>query len=165
MGSEKYRQEEAQWKDNQTDRHTDMKAFIFLSSHLIQPLSHNLDTVNVWVPAKPKDRDPEQVKLICHWLWLSGTIVKSLSDYVLAMQSCWGKKGGFMVKGAYLSNWSAGIKCCRWQRLTTVMLFQHWASKHLLSPSPYSFSTFIFNKPWELPTALESKWNASSRQL
>lgn len=62
-----------------------MEAFIFLSSCLVQSLSHNPDTVTVWTPVKRKDRDPEQVKLMVHQLWLPNTIVKSLCEYVPAV--------------------------------------------------------------------------------
>lgn len=37
-----------------------------------------LDTVTDWTPSKPKDEDSEQVKLMCHHIWLIGTVVKSL---------------------------------------------------------------------------------------
>lgn len=145
-------------------RQRDRPAFTFLSSHVIQSLSHYLDTVTVWTPAKLKDRDLEQFKLMCHHIWLSGPIVKSLCEYVQAMQCCQGGKGGFMVKGAYLSDWSSGIKCCRWQRLSVDMLLQQWASK----PPTLSFSShltinaFLFSQPWESHTASESKWNEPS---
>lgn len=58
-------------------------------------------------------------------------------------------------------------KMLRWQRLRVDMLLQHWASK----PPSLSFSlqftvtAFLFSQPWELRTALESKWNEPSRYL
>ena len=51
-----------------------------------------------------EDRDLEQVKLMCHQVWPPGFIVKSLRENVQALQICEGRKGGFMVKGAYISD-------------------------------------------------------------
>ena len=57
------------------------------------------------------------------------------------------EREGFMVKGAYLSNWSSGIKCSRWQRCRVDMLLLRWAPTHrpptpfvLLTPSTPSYS-------------------------
>lgn len=46
--------------------------------------------------------------------------------------------GGFMIKGAYLSNWSSSIKCCDGRDLEWTCCCSTEPPNHHLSPSPYS---------------------------
>lgn len=78
--------------------------------------------------------------------------MKSICNGLQASKSS-GRRGGRLVKGAYLSAWPSSIKCCD-GRLTP--LHYCWSTTALLLFT--AFGLTLLQSPWELHTVLESKW-------
>lgn len=78
--------------------------------------------------------------------------MKSVCNGLQASKSS-GRRGGRLVKGAYLSAWPSSIKCCD-GRLT--QLYNCWSTAALLLLTVYGLT--LLQLLWELHTALESKW-------
>lgn len=106
----------------------------------------------------------EQVKLMCHHVWLSGTVVKSLCEYVQSYLKLLRLKGRVYGQRGLSQQLILEYKMRRWRRLGVNMLLQHWTCRPLTT-SPITTTAFLHTQPWELHTASESKSNEPSTYI
>lgn len=124
------------------------------------PLFDQLDILTLWTPTKTRDSDnSDQVNMSPHLAFRHRCEIQACNT-CRPSAAVKGEREGICAKGAYLSSCSSSIKCCDGRRTRTFCCSTELPNS-LLSHSPYSLPA-SFWKPWELHTALESKWNKIS---
>lgn len=109
---------------------------------------------NNWMNfSQPEDRDPEQVKLMCHHLAFRQHC--EIYMWPTAGFAELREKGRAFSRRGLPQRLTHRYKTLWWQIDTVACLLQHRCSR-----SPHSRqSQPSLQSPWELHTALESKWN------